>query len=214
MKRALYAAATALCLLLLLSLITCAAVTHMGRDGALYARCFHSYARTAHMGVDADQYDGIARDVARFLSGQKVNMPYFNGREMQHLADIRALFALFDKAWWLLIAGTALAVPLLRRPDGKGFLIGCGLAALLLFALAAYIALDFEGAFILMHRLLFTNDLWLLDPNTDLLICLMPEPMFIYLAKRLAWTVIPLWLLIPTVAILARQLPRGRSRRA
>ena len=85
---------------------------------------------------------------------------------------------------------------------------------LLLAALAAYIALDFESAFILMHRLLFTNDLWLLDPRTDLLICLMPEPMFTFLAGRLALTVIPAWLLIPALVILGRKLLGSRSRRA
>ena len=71
----------------------------------------------------------------------------------------------------------------------------CGtvLTALAVGAMATYIALDFEGAFIAMHRLLFTNDLWLLDPRTDLLICLMPEEMFISLAVRLGLYVIPAW---------------------
>ena len=211
-KRILYAAGTALCLLLLLIVIACAAVTHMGRDGKLYAACFHAFARdTERFGVTESDYDGIGRDLGAYFSGEDVGFPYFNQREMTHLSDIRGLFRMFDRAWLLLLLIVPLAFFLARRPDPKGFWMGLGLTAVLLAALAMYIALDFESAFILMHRLLFTNDLWLLNPYTDLLICLMPEEMFIYLAKRLAWIVIPAWLLIPTLAILAYQRYVDRS---
>lgn len=200
-RRALYACGAAACLLLTLAVILCAAVTHMGRDGALYARCFHAFADTGQLGVEAAEYDGIARDLARYLAGEDVDLSCFNGRERLHLADIRALFRLFDRAGLLLIPALALAALLLRRPDFKGFWIGCGLALALLAALAAYIALDFEGAFIALHRLLFTNELWLLNPRTDLLICLMPERMFVYLAKRLALVAVPAWLLAGTALL-------------
>lgn len=170
-KRILYAAGTALCLLLLLTVILCAAVTHLGRDGDLYARCFHAFADTRALGLPADAYDGIGRELGAYFSGEEVQFPYFNQRERTHLSDIRALFRLFDQAWGLLIPAALLLFALARKPDPKGFLLGCGLTAVLLGAFVAYIALDFESAFLLMHRLLFTNDLWLLNPNTDLLIC-------------------------------------------
>lgn len=214
MKRTLYAAGTALCLLLLLTVLLCAAVPRMGRDGDLYARCFHAFAETRRLGVAPEAYDGIARDLGAYFSGGDVDFPYFNDREITHLSDIKQLFSLFDRGLWLLIPATLLALLLARHPDPRGFLLGCGLSLLLLAALAAYIALDFESAFILMHRLLFTNDLWLLDPRTDLLICLMPEPMFTFLAGRLALTVIPAWLLIPALVILGRKILGSRSRRA
>ena len=115
---------------------------------------------------------------------------------------------------WLLLLLPALLLgwALLRRPDFKGFLLGYGFSLMLLGMAAAYIALDFERAFILMHRLLFANDLWLLNPSTDLLICLMPEEMFTFLAGRLALIVIPAWALIPTLVILWRTMRCGRSR--
>lgn len=210
MRRTLYAAGTVLCLLLLLLLILCAAVTHMGRDGDLYARCFRAFADTARFGVSAEEYDGIGQSLGAFFSGEDVEFPYFNQRETAHLSDIRGLFRLFDRAWLLLIPILALAFLLFRHADGRGFLWGLGCTALLLAALAAYIMLDFENAFLLMHRLLFTNDLWLLNPNTDLLICLMPERMFVWLAKRLAWTVIQAWALPPTLAILACTVRKGK----
>jgi uncharacterized membrane protein len=38
--------------------------------------------------------------------------------------------------------------------------------------------LDFDGSFTVLHRLAFRNELWLLNPQQDLLIQLMPQPFF------------------------------------
>lgn len=211
MRRAAYALATALCLLLWLVVAVSLMVTHMGRDGHLYARCFHAFADTARLGVPESAYEEIAMSLQEYFSGEDVAFPIFNAREMTHLSDIRGLFRLLDHAWLLLFPLAALALWLIKRPDARGFWLGMGFTVLLLGALAAFIALDFEGAFILMHRLLFTNDLWLLNPNTDVLICLMPEPMFTFLAGRLAVDVLPLWLL-PVTAAAAAAVLRGGAR--
>ena len=54
------------------------------------------------------------------------------------------------------------------------------------FGLAALWALaDFNGAFTAFHHMLFTNDLWLLDPATDRMIRMFPEPFFIDIAARI-----------------------------
>jgi integral membrane protein (TIGR01906 family) len=53
-------------------------------------------------------------------------------------------------------------------------------------AFAIWAAVDFDGAFTFFHRLLFTNDLWLLDPRTDLLIRICPESMFAAMGLRIA----------------------------
>jgi len=53
-------------------------------------------------------------------------------------------------------------------------------------AFALWAAVDFDGAFTFFHRLLFTNDLWLLDPRTDLLIRICPQSMFAAMGLRIA----------------------------
>ena len=45
--------------------------------------------------------------------------------------------------------------------------------------------IDFDGLFTAFHRIAFTNDGWLLDPRTDLLIRLMPTELFVRLAVRI-----------------------------
>ena len=213
MRRAAHALGTALCLLCLLAAILCLTAAHMGRDAALYARCFHAFADTSRFGVPESAYDGIAEDIAAYLSGAEADLSLFNAREQAHLSDIRALFRLFDRAWLLLIPAAALAVILAARHDSRGYWAGLALTFLLLAGLAAWIALDFVNAFIALHRLLFTNDLWLLDPQTDLLICLMPERMFTFLAGRLALYALPVWLIAPTCGAVCDLLRRGGKER-
>lgn len=66
--------------------------------------------------------------------------------------------------------------------------------------------LDFNSLFVLMHRLLFTNDLWLMDPQTDLIISLMPQAFFTAMAgkllRRLALMLLRIALVIQMLLIL------------
>ena len=57
---------------------------------------------------------------------------------------------------------------------------------------AAWACADFDSLFVLFHRLAFTNNLWLLNPATDLLIRLMPLSFFITYAAAIgaAWLII------------------------
>ena len=50
---------------------------------------------------------------------------------------------------------------------------------MLIWALA-----DFDGLFVTFHRVAFSNEGWLLDPRTDLLIRLMPTNFFVALGIR------------------------------
>ena len=66
--------------------------------------------------------------------------------------------------------------------------------------LAVWAMIDFNAAFNFFHEILFTNDLWLLNPATDLLIRICPISMFMAMGARiglvgLAWAV-----LIPVLA--------------
>jgi len=56
-----------------------------------------------------------------------------------------------------------------------GVLIVAGMAG------GAYVLLNvqgFEALFVRFHEVLFTNDLWLMNPETDVLIRLMPQILF------------------------------------
>ena len=54
-------------------------------------------------------------------------------------------------------------------------------------AAASEAASDFSRYFIMFHHIFFTNDLWILDPSTDMLINIVPEGFFMDTAARIAF---------------------------
>ena len=145
------------------------------------------------------EYPGMNRMITGFLAGREKDFQYtftengseyvcFQKHEQVHMTDCRELIRL-DGLVFLLSTGT-LSVCLLtgltgkRKPDrtkngfGKGFLNGSMVMAGLLIIGVTWAVLDFDRVFTLFHEIAFTNDLWLLNPNTDMLIRLMPETFF------------------------------------
>ncbi|MBO4886569.1 MAG: TIGR01906 family membrane protein [Clostridia bacterium] len=129
----------------------------------------------------AGRSDSLDRRVT--LRGEAVESP-FNDREKRHMADVRRLFRWGLNARALCAAaGLALmAAGLLfgkRRARRWGVLLALGLmTAAAVAVIAALRRADFNALFIRFHELVFTNDLWLLDPATDAMIRMLPEPFF------------------------------------
>ena len=116
----------------------------------------------------------------------------FNERELTHLRDCLYLFDLLRRVrsrlipWAVaLILGGAWLLQDRKRARLCAWLSPLiVLAPLGLFALFA--AVNFGQAFTLFHKILFRNDLWLLDPRTDLLIRICPESMFRNMGVKIA----------------------------
>lgn len=134
--------------------------------------------------------------------------PAFNAREMAHMADCFGLFALLRKVrrrlvpWAvMLIAGGAWLL------DDRKRIRRCALLSPLILlvplgAFALWATLDFDGAFTFFHRVLFANDLWLLDWRTDLLIRICPESMFMAMGLRIALWSAAILVAVPAVTVL------------
>ena len=118
--------------------------------------------------------------------------PPFNERELEHLYDCRRLISPIQPSilYVLLLAAGALLLFCGGRGRRSGRLHAAWPAlALLLLPLMVFgiwAAIDFDTAFTFFHHLLFTNDLWLLDPATDLLIRICPQSMFAEMGLRIA----------------------------
>ena len=84
----------------------------------------------------------------------------------------------------------AILMPEWRKRIARGVINGLWSAGIVGTGLLAWGLIDFDGLFTTFHRIAFTNDGWLLDPKTDLLIRLMPTGFFTTLAVRvLLWAV-------------------------
>lgn len=121
--------------------------------------------------------------------------PFFNEREMAHMEDVRNLFigALHIRTACIAAAFLCLCLMFLMKTDIKRILpraicTGTGIFLLLTAGLALLISTDFTKYFIIFHKIFFDNDLWILDPATDLLINIVPEPFFADTAARIAFT--------------------------
>ncbi len=144
--------------------------------------------------------------------------PAFNEREMTHLEDCRKLFALLRKVrrrlfpWAvLLVVGGAYLLKDRRRARRVAWLSPL-LILVPLGAFAVWAAVDFNAAFNAFHRLLFTNDLWLLNPATDLLIRICPASMFMAMGVRIALYSLAAMVAIPAIAtLLTYVLPKRKE---
>ena len=120
---------------------------------------------------------------------------FFNEREIAHMEDVRGLFL---GGLWLRRLGIVILIGVLywlwkekvpfRKVLPKAFLTGIGVTAALLAVVAIFAAVDFTACFTIFHEIFFRNDLWLLDPNTDLLINIVPEGFFSDTALRIGLT--------------------------
>ena len=182
---------------------------HMEMDDLLYVTDeMMAYLRGSRDDLNIDTVvDGTPRE-------------FFNAREKAHMADVRNLFlgglALRRLCLFLAAASVALLallkVPLkhlLPRMLCAGTVLFLGVTALL----AGIISTDFTKYFIIFHKIFFTNDLWQLDPRTDLLINIVPEPFFMDTAARIGITFCLMTgaLFLLCLACILREHRRGKS---
>jgi len=128
-------------------------------------------------------------EIIDYLKGNRDNLIIedkdglvFEGRELKHMEDVRALF---DKGYKikniLLFTALVLAVILkyiyknkILKLLFKGGIIFSGI----LIVVGLIIIFNFNKAFIIFHEILFSNDLWILNPEEDLLIQMLPSNFF------------------------------------
>ena len=175
-----------------------AAVYGIAGDGDLLAREMFRHAPPEVTGLPETEYEGAGRMTAGYLTGREPVFQYvfsdaegreytcFQPHEADHMADCRNLIGLAGTLRWItgglaLLLAAAGVLLRKRKAFSGGMFTGLGAAALVFSGIAAWALADFDGLFVTFHRVAFTNEGWLLDPRTDLLIRLMPLNFFITL---------------------------------
>ncbi|MDR1687437.1 MAG: TIGR01906 family membrane protein [Clostridiales bacterium] len=128
-------------------------------------------------------------DVTVSVNGNE--RPFFNEREIYHMQDVQALFAggflLRNISFAFFFAVLILAAV---KKDFYAFMRCTFFSVLILLAssvlLTAVISLNFDAAFTKFHEIFFNNDLWILNPATDLLINIVPLNFFMDLSRLIA----------------------------
>ena len=174
MRHIIGAAALTLGLIALMLILMLTALHAVGTDGGLY------YAEQMRAGVlpKAGICDAALRaldgSMARYLAGDAAALVPgnpFNDREMAHMADCFKLFELLRAVRRRLIPWAVLLIT--------------GGAWLLQDRRRARRCAQLSPLILIIPLGLFRNDLWLLDPRTDLLIRICPESMFMHMGLRI-----------------------------
>ena len=108
---------------------------------------------------------------------------FFNEDEKLHLRDVKNLINNFLFLFYvtlILFSFSVLSLIYLRKYDklAYSFIFGATLTVVLLLIFILFGMIDFNYLFVKFHMLIFTNDLWILNPTTDNLINLFPERFF------------------------------------
>ncbi|HEV7665343.1 MAG TPA: TIGR01906 family membrane protein [Chloroflexota bacterium] len=121
--------------------------------------------------------------------------PLFNAKEVTHMEDVQALIQVFLNLQLVAVAVVVVRLTMAVAVDrstlavGREMLWSTALMIGLVVLVGVLSLLDFEGLWTRFHQIAFRNDLWLLDPNTDYLIMLFPEPFWFTATIRMALTV-------------------------
>ncbi|MGI6738952.1 MAG: TIGR01906 family membrane protein [Christensenellales bacterium] len=146
--------------------------------------------------LEDSQYNSIAKGITKYLKGESEEVNFegeeslsLSEKETLHLEDVRKLVdAGLGLIWYMVGIGIFFLLLFfinkikLYKINSKtvefAFVVGFGIFLILIAATALFVYLDFDTAFTKFHELLFDNDLWLLSPEKDLLIQLMPTSFF------------------------------------
>lgn len=141
--------------------------------------------------VPSEDLKLISRQLADYLEDQQNNLIFkityegekreaFNSREIHHMIDVKNIYVQLN---YLKLLSLLLIIAIVFFVRKKYLLNAMYYSAGLSFGfsliLGIIISINFNKAFIIFHEIAFSNDLWLLDPRTDLLINLLPLSFFI-----------------------------------
>lgn len=154
-----------------------------------------------------DYMQGKREDMVVYAEFDGVTEEVYGEREKAHMVDVRALYdGAVTVAWAGGIFGIvfiAAAFVLDKREAIKGYITGNVVFFAVFAGLAIWAATDFYTFWIKFHHIFFTNDLWLLDPATDVLIQMVPEQFFFDLVMRIAITSLAVIIVLLVAAIIA-----------
>lgn len=171
-----------------------------------YEKEYAKYNVTEDVHMEMDDLLDVTHEMMAYLRGNRADLhvptivdgqprEFFNEREIAHMEDVRGLFlaAIAIRRGCLIAIVAGILLLLALKADIKRVLPSTICAGTLLFfaalsALALIISTNFTKYFVIFHEIFFSNDLWILDPSTDLLINIVPEPFFVDTAARIGVT--------------------------
>lgn len=171
---------------------------------SFYQKEYKLLSTAESLNMDQDELMRVTVEMVDYLKGKRPDLhidamidgetvDFFNEREILHMVDVLKLAetARFVRNFSIIVAVLIVALMIATkgkrviRSSCKSFLISETMMLCLGLTLGLFILSgNFDVFWIKFHQIVFTNDLWLLDPRTDRLINLVPEHFFYNLCMR------------------------------
>lgn len=153
---------------------------------------------------EVDNANFILINILNYLEyGTDLNQKYFTQDEITHLQDARKVIwnSMITLAFLVLIFIIILFITMLKKKIhllGDSFFIGSIISLTIAIILLILSSINFSQVFYTFHKLIFTNDLWLL-PSSSTLIQIFPLDFFYTFAKKILLNIIYLSLFLGVI---------------
>ncbi|NLO81651.1 MAG: TIGR01906 family membrane protein [Clostridiales bacterium] len=193
---------TAIFLLFIISLLT--AIELVAFDLRFYQREYGKLDRPAAIGISEEELMTVTRELLAYVKGKRPDLniqatikgqerAVFNQREIDHMKDVKVLFerAMLVRKLLAIVLFCGLLVLYFLAGKNifsylfKSFVFSFVFLFILFGILYILINTDFTLYWDYFHYIFFDNDLWQLDPRTDVLIQMVPEQFFYDLVVRI-----------------------------
>ena len=161
-----------------------------------YKKEYEKYRVTDDLNMKIDNVMVVTEHMMAYLIGKEEKLSivtdvdgehqdFFNEQDRLHMADVRNLFlgGLKLRNYAVIFATILMIVLMAKKADFRRLVPQGYLQALFVYLILAAIlgvamSIDFTSCFTLFHKLFFTNNLWIFDPETDYMIRMLPEGFF------------------------------------
>jgi integral membrane protein (TIGR01906 family) len=188
----------------LIMVILLTVIEHYAFDLDFFQSEYRKLKSTEVIGISEQDLMDTTQELLAYIKGERNDLSIeavikgeqrlvFNEREIRHMVDVQRLYAVSHSLrnggvlFLFLLWGAIRYLTGSRyyRYWAGGYLAAAVLFFILLGGMALAISRDFLWFWNGFHYLVFTNDLWQLYPETDILIQMVPEQFFFDLVLRI-----------------------------
>lgn len=194
-------------------------------DVNYFDKKYQEYDISSVTGIDEQDLSDITEKLLGYLNDDTDNLnivkeangkeqQVFGEREVLHMVDVKELFINGKNIRNISLVIVTLSLVYLFIKDKKSIgrtLILSSITSIVLIALLSILMyIDFHKYFTYFHEIFFSNDLWLLNPDTDILIQMLPIDFFYSIATKIASFFILELMVLITAGIMMNKKIRGK----
>ncbi|MBR5521406.1 MAG: TIGR01906 family membrane protein [Oscillospiraceae bacterium] len=191
------------CICLMLFMILFSVFTVVNTE-SFYTNQYRKNNTTADTGMSMEDLDKATVMLLDYLNDQRDDLDMqaeefgvmsetFDEREKTHMIDVKNLYRFAARTMYTMLAVALAILGVMISRDKAGLLAGIsdgakfalGFALVMTIGFALMFIFDFNTFWTLFHHVVFTNDLWLLDPRISTMINMFPLNFFLAMCSSI-----------------------------